>query len=117
MIPMKKLFNKKGFTLMEMLIVVAIIVILVAVSIPTFTSSLGSAKKAADDANLRAAKGLATTQFLAGDKTAGTYYYDAVEGKLEGATADCGDAYGQEDGHSYVKIVIAADGSVTATWQ
>ena len=56
---MKKLMNKKGFTLMEMLIVVAIIVILVAVSIPTFTSQLDNAKSATDDANLRAAKAVA----------------------------------------------------------
>jgi len=47
--------SKKGFTLMEMLIVVAIIAILVAIAIPTFNSSLSKAKKAADDANIRAA--------------------------------------------------------------
>ena len=42
--------SKKGFTLMEMLIVVAIIAILVAVSIPMFTSQLTKAKQATDDA-------------------------------------------------------------------
>ena len=40
---LKKFTNKKGFTLMEMLIVVAIIVVLVAIAIPTFTSSLNKA--------------------------------------------------------------------------
>ena len=43
---LKKLNNKKGFTLMEMLIVVAIIAVLVAVAIPTFTSALNKAKAA-----------------------------------------------------------------------
>ena len=50
---MKK--SNKGFTLMEMLIVVAIIAILVAIAIPVFNNALSSAKKAADDANLRSA--------------------------------------------------------------
>lgn len=46
--------GKRGFTLMEMLIVVAIIGILIAVAIPTFTSSLHKARVAADMANVRA---------------------------------------------------------------
>ena len=48
-----KMRNKKGFTLMELLIVVAIIAILAAIAIPTFASSLDRAKKAADEANAR----------------------------------------------------------------
>lgn len=51
---MKKL-NKKGFTLAELLIVVAIIAVLVAISIPVFTSQLEKAREATDAANLRAA--------------------------------------------------------------
>ena len=35
---LKKLQNKKGFTLMEMLIVVAIIAVLVAIDIPVFNA-------------------------------------------------------------------------------
>ena len=46
--------QKQGFTIMEMLIVVAIIAILVAVSIPIFNNSLHKAKVAADKANVRA---------------------------------------------------------------
>ncbi len=48
-----KMRNKKGFTLMELLIVVAIIAILIAIAIPTFTSALEKAEDAADDANAR----------------------------------------------------------------
>lgn len=51
---MRKMKNKKGFTLMEMLIVVAIIAILVAIAIPTFASSLNKARVATDEANIRA---------------------------------------------------------------
>ena len=49
----KKLKSKKGFTLMEMLIVIAIIVILLAIAIPSFNNSLNKAKTAADEANVR----------------------------------------------------------------
>lgn len=52
---LKKLNNKKGFTLMEMLIVVAIIAVLVAIAIPVFNGALTKSKEAADVANLRAA--------------------------------------------------------------
>ena len=51
---LKKLNNKKGFTLMEMLIVVAIIAVLVAISIPVFNGALTKSKEAADVANIRA---------------------------------------------------------------
>ena len=47
--------NQKGFTIMEMLIVVAIIAILVAIAIPTFNNALTKSKEAADVANIRAA--------------------------------------------------------------
>ena len=43
-----------GFTLMEILIVVAIIAVLVAIAIPTFSGSLHKARVAADEANVRA---------------------------------------------------------------
>ena len=47
--------NKKGFTLAELLIVVAIIGVLVAISIPIFTAQLEKAREATDLANIRAA--------------------------------------------------------------
>ena len=52
---MFKKLNKKGFTLAELLIVVAIIAVLVAISIPIFTNQLEKAKEATDIANIRAA--------------------------------------------------------------
>ena len=50
---MKK--NNKGFTLAELLIVVAIIAVLVAIAIPVFTSQLEKAREATDLANIRSA--------------------------------------------------------------
>lgn len=46
--------NRKGFTLAELLIVVAIIAVLVAIAIPVFTSQLHNARVAAEVANCRA---------------------------------------------------------------
>ncbi len=52
---MKRLKHQKGFTLAELLIVVAIIAVLVAISIPVFTSQLEKSREATDKANIRAA--------------------------------------------------------------
>ena len=46
--------NRKGFTLAELLIVVAIIAVLVAIAIPVFTSQLHKSRVATDLANMRA---------------------------------------------------------------
>ena len=65
--------DKKGFTLMEMLIVVAIIAIIVAIAIPTFSNALTKAKVAADKANVRAYYAeVAANYMLAEDETAAT---------------------------------------------
>ncbi len=42
-----------GFTLMEMLIVVAIIAVLIAIAIPVFTAQLERSREATDGANIR----------------------------------------------------------------
>ena len=67
---MKKLKNSKGFTLMEMLIVVAIIAVLVAIAIPTFSNQLEKAREATDMANIRAAYAEVMASALTGDATA-----------------------------------------------
>lgn len=67
---MKKLTNKKGFTLIEMLVVIAIIAILVAIIIPTVTSATTKANAATDAANLRSAKAAITIGVLDGSITA-----------------------------------------------
>lgn len=72
---MKKMNEKKGFTLAELLIVVAIIAVLVAVAIPVFTSQLEKARQSTDVANLRSSYAEAMTAYLSGDATGvgGTY--------------------------------------------
>ena len=64
--------SKKGFTLMEMLIVIAIIVILIAIAIPTFASTLERARETADAANIRSAYAEAMVKYLNGDNDTST---------------------------------------------
>ncbi|MBQ7682755.1 MAG: prepilin-type N-terminal cleavage/methylation domain-containing protein [Oscillibacter sp.] len=53
---MKKVKKMTGFTLAELLIVVAIIAILVAIGIPMFNTAMEKSRETADISNLRAAK-------------------------------------------------------------
>ena len=66
---MKKM-NKKGFTLAELLIVVAIIAVLVAIAIPVFGTQLEKSRDAADAANLRSQYSEAVVAFLGGEDVA-----------------------------------------------
>ena len=59
---MKK--NNKGFTLAELLIVVAIIAVLVAIAIPVFTTQLEKSREATDMSNLRAAYAEIIAEYL-----------------------------------------------------
>ena len=62
--------GKKGFTLMEMLIVIAIIAVLIAIAIPIFTSQLEQSREATDKSNLRSAYAEVVATYLTNNSTA-----------------------------------------------
>ena len=68
---MYKLKERKGFTLAELLIVVAIIAVLVAVAIPVFTTQLEKSRDATSVANIRSAYAEAMTDYLTGEAGSG----------------------------------------------
>lgn len=53
---MKKILKKKGFTLIELIVVITILGILVAIAVPSILNYIGEANTAVEEANLRTAK-------------------------------------------------------------
>ena len=86
---MLKKMNKKGFTLAELLIVVAIIAVLVAISIPIFTAQRKKAYLATNQANARSAYAAVEAQYLQDDTKTGVFSYDVATGKIS-TTATAG---------------------------
>ena len=84
---LKKFTNKKGFTLMEMLIVVAIIAVLIAIAIPTFTGAMNKANAATDLANIRSGYAAAQLEAMT-DKapTTDVTYYLKKDGTVSTTT-------------------------------
>lgn len=81
MIMLKKMRERKGFTLAELLIVVAIIGVLVAIAIPIFTSQLERSRDAVSAANARAAYAEAAVAKL-NQETVGRAVYDDDDGSV-----------------------------------
>ena len=80
---MKQKDNRKGFTLAELLIVVAIIGVLVAIAIPVFSGQLERSKQAVDMSNMRNAYAVYVTGINSGEiKQGETYFYDAASSSL-----------------------------------
>lgn len=85
--------SKRGFTLGELLVVVAIIGVLVGISIPIFTSQLEKSRQATDLANMRSAKAAALDEWMSEGMPADySRKYDAAKGVM---TDSVPEGYGQ----------------------
>lgn len=113
---MRKMTNKKGFTLMEMLIVVAIIAILVAIAIPTFNSSLNKARVATDEANIRAAYAEVMTDYITKGNVAEQKKQVTMTGVVNaGDKVDIAGFTGTWGKGDIIIIAVDADGVVSIT--
>ena len=124
---------QRGFTLPELLIVVTIIVILVAVSVPVFSNKLEESREAADLANMQAAKEIIVTAFMT-DTPSGTvevkadtaYGYSAEDGFLVEQFSASAAPYGKGRADSgnygcaaldcFFYVCVDQSGQVTGCW-
>ena len=115
--------NKKGFTLAELLIVVAIIAVLVAIAIPVFTAQLEKSREAVDLANLRSAYAECTTAVLTETNTGNATYAEAT-GTAGASASESVDMVQETDGWEGnngditiggTKVPDTSTGSVTIT--
>ncbi|MBQ9327990.1 MAG: type II secretion system protein [Solobacterium sp.] len=88
--------NKKGFTLAELLIVVAIIGVLVAISIPIFTSQLEKSREAVDLANIRAAYAECTAEAITGTEAGYSKKVEIKQSDKSGWITDASNVAGED---------------------
>lgn len=110
--------KNKGFTLAELLIVVAIIAILVAISLPLFSSQIAKANLQADQTHVSAAKASAVAEYLdTNSHDTITYYFDAGIAMANKDNSEGIAGYGKSTKEPYKKqtgangVPVSEDGS------
>lgn len=118
---MKKM-NKKGFTIVELVIVIAVIAILSAVLIPTFSGVVGEAKLTAAKSDARAEyQEYLRTELGKGNDIAGTadFVYKSDDGVIvlivNGEVGDAFDSFDKADDAYTIMTSEAADATAITT--
>lgn len=96
---MKKVNNKKGFTLAELLVVIAILAVLIAIAVPIFGGALDNAQQTARDSNKRALRSAAMVEIMTDNVTKGSWGWEAT-------------CHVDDDGTMTNVVVKAADSAV-----
>ena len=107
--------NKKGFTLIEMLVVIAIIAVLVAIIIPTVSSATVKAGAAANAANLRAVYAELQTDKLSGAANTDGYVEIKDDGTAALIAAKCPKSAKTDGDDGGVSMSISGDSVVYGT--
>lgn len=96
--------EKGGFTLAELLIVVAIVLVLVAIAVPVYTGSLDSANTAVGKSAVRAVKGEAVAAYI----TDSSITNKTTEQKYTATVSQNGDVTGLTKGGGGTEIASNA---------
>ena len=99
----RKIKSAKGFTLAELLIVVAIIAVLVAIGIPIFTSQLEKSREVVDLSDVRSAYAEVMMAAITGDTTA-YYTKDANQTIYKTKAETLEDGYIVQEGDYSIKV-------------
>lgn len=105
----QKIREKKGFTLAELLIVVAIIAVLVAIAIPIFTTQLEKSRDATSIANIRSAYAEAQAAYLSEDDSAARVTFTKSGNKITAVAISDVSLKGTQDGWSNMAGDLPAD--------